>query len=87
MIGGTDGVLFVNLLVNQFGASMQWGFGAAMALTMLVTTGALLGALKLLIGRSRTGDYSGRFIPVKSPWLRAYAGLFVLFPSTPRSSS
>ena len=83
MIGGTDGVLFVNLLVNQFGASMQWGFGAAMALTMLVTTGALLGALKLLIGRSRTGDYSGRFIPVRSPWLRAYAGLFVLFLYAP----
>jgi ABC-type spermidine/putrescine transport system permease subunit II len=82
-IGGTDGVLFVNLLVNQFGASMQWGFGAAMAVTMLVTTVVLLGTLKRLSGRMRPSEFTRRTIkPARWP-LKLYAGAFVLFLYAP----
>jgi len=79
MIGGTDGVLFVNLLVNQFGASMQWGFGAAMAVIMLVATFVMLGILKKLGGSPGIGDATRRNVKPAGILLKIYAGLFYAF--------
>ncbi|MCB8883141.1 ABC transporter permease subunit [Acidisoma cellulosilytica] len=83
MVGGTDGVLFVNLLVNQFGASMQWGFGAAMAVTMLATTFLILGTLKRLGGTVRSGEFTRRVVKPAGWFLRIYSIAFLIFLYAP----
>lgn len=83
MIGGTDGVLFVNLMVNQFGASMQWGFGCAMAVVMLASTLVLLAVIKALVGRQRGSDGSRRHVEQPSPVLGLYTAGFLAFLYAP----
>jgi spermidine/putrescine transport system permease protein len=38
LLGGPSGTMISNLLVNQFGASMQWGIGSALAFVLLAIT-------------------------------------------------
>jgi ABC-type spermidine/putrescine transport system permease subunit II len=80
LIGGTQGILYSSLVVNQFGSSVQWGFGAALALLLLLSIFALLVALRLATGRAEyVGEYTRRYQPQRSPVLAAYAVVFMLF--------
>ena len=55
LIGGTNGTLYANLITNQFGYSLQWGFGATLAMLFLVTILLLVIVLRLIVGGSRGG--------------------------------
>jgi spermidine/putrescine transport system permease protein len=43
LLGGSDGVMIANLIINQFGAAFDWPFGSALAVVVLaVALGVLL---------------------------------------------
>ncbi len=80
LIGGTAGTFYANLMTNQFGNSMQWGFGAALALLLLVAIFLLLAILRLTAGSSPSvGAYTGIYVKRRSPMLAAYAWLMMAF--------
>lgn len=80
LIGGTAGTFYANLITNQFGNSMQWGFGAALSLLLLVAIFLLLAILRLTSGSSPSvGAYTGTFVKQRSPVLAAYAWLMMAF--------
>lgn len=84
LIGGTEGIFYSNLIVNQFGASLQWGFGAALGIVLLVSVALLLIVLRRLIGTVESaGEYTRSYQRVRSPFLTAYAILFNIFLYTP----
>lgn len=74
LIGGTEGTLFVNLIVNQFGATVEWGFGAALAVMMLLAVVLMLVALRLVLGAAKAaGEYTMEYRKQRSPGLFAYS--------------
>lgn len=80
MIGGTEGIFFSNLVVNQFGTSLQWGFGAALGLILLVSIGLLLIALRATTGSvSSAGEYTRQYVRERSPFLFLYSAVFMAF--------
>jgi spermidine/putrescine transport system permease protein len=79
LIGGTDGALYANLVTNQFGASVQWGYGAVLAVVMLVSVFCFLALLRRVIGARPAGEFSRRFEPEPAPFLRLYSIGFLLF--------
>jgi ABC-type spermidine/putrescine transport system permease subunit II len=79
LIGGTKGSLFSNLIVNQFGLSVQWGYGSTLALVLLVSVLAFLVVLRVAVGTRAAGDFTMRYEPQRAPFLAAYSTLFVLF--------
>jgi spermidine/putrescine transport system permease protein len=79
LIGGTKGSLFSNLIVNQFGLSVQWGFGSTLALVLLVSVLVFLVLLRVTVGTRAAGDFTRRYEPQRAPFLAAYSTLFVLF--------
>jgi spermidine/putrescine transport system permease protein len=84
LIGGTQGLLYANLMINQFGISQQWGFGATLALLLLATVFLVLLALRAATGSPpAAGEYTRRFVPQRTPFLRAYAIGFLLFLYAP----
>lgn len=84
LIGGTEGIFFSNLVVNQFGGSLQWGFGAALGLTLLVSIGLLLIALRAASGSvASAGEYTRQFTKERAPFLFGYSSLFLLFLYVP----
>jgi len=84
MIGGTDGIFFSNLVVNQFGGSLQWGFGAALGLILLVAILLLLIALRTTSGAvASAGEYTRVYVKDRSPFLVAYSILYMVFLYTP----
>lgn len=84
LIGGTEGIFFSNLIVNQFGGSLQWGFGAALGLILLVSIMLLLVALRGTAGSvSAAGEYTRQYVKERSPFLFAYSILYMLFLYTP----
>lgn len=84
LIGGTEGTLFSNLIVNQFNESLQWGFGSSLALLLLISIFLLLVVLRLVVGGvDATGEYTRAFTPRRSPFLRAYSVLFLLYLYVP----
>jgi spermidine/putrescine transport system permease protein len=38
LLGGSDGVMIANLVINQFGAAFDWPFGSALAVIVLLVT-------------------------------------------------
>jgi putative spermidine/putrescine transport system permease protein len=50
LVGGRRDVLLGNMIVNQVGQA-NWGFAGALAIVLLVSTIALLGLVRLVIGR------------------------------------
>ena len=80
LIGGTSGTFYANLMTNQFGNSMQWGFGSALALLLLVAIFLLLAILRLTAGASAAlGAYTGTHVPRRSPALATYAWATMAF--------
>lgn len=80
LIGGTRGTFYSNLVVNQFGNSLQWGFGATLSLILLVSILLLLVVLRRATGAVESaGEYTRRYVLSRAPFLRAYAALFVVF--------
>src|SRR5690606_8664443 len=68
MIGGTEGALYSNLVVNQFGTSLQWGFGSTLALLLLVSIFLMLVILRLTVGAvDAVGESTGAFTHRRSP--------------------
>lgn len=79
LIGGTTGALYANLIVNQFGESAQWGFGAALALIMMVCVLVFLVILRRATSGRDIGEFARRFTPQPAPFLRTYSVLFLAF--------
>ena len=48
LVGGLQGTMFGNLIVSEFGLANNWPRGAALAITLLVIVGALLGVVARL---------------------------------------
>jgi ABC-type spermidine/putrescine transport system permease subunit II len=84
LIGGTNGILYSNLIINQFNNSIQWGFGAALAVLLLLSIVLLLIAMRLGTGRvEAAGEYTMGFVQRRSPFLFAYSLLYFVFLYTP----
>jgi spermidine/putrescine transport system permease protein len=84
LIGGTEGTLYSNLVIHQFGDSLQWGFGSALALFLLLSIFMLLVILRVAVGSvEATGEYTRGFSPRPAPFLRAYSTLFLVYLYAP----
>lgn len=84
LIGGTEGYMFSNLITNQFGSSVQWGFGAALALILMAAIFLLLFAIRSVTGAAdEVGSFSRAFTPSRSRGLRLYSLLYLLFLYSP----
>jgi ABC-type spermidine/putrescine transport system permease subunit II len=84
LIGGTKGSLYANLITNQFGYSLQWGFGATLAVLFLVTILMLVIVLRLMVGGvAAAGEYTGGFTRRRAPFLFGYSVLYLIFLYTP----
>jgi spermidine/putrescine transport system permease protein len=84
LIGGTRGILYSNLVVNQFGDSLQWGFGSSLAVVLLATIFLMLVILRRGSGGAVTaGEYTMRYVKQRAPLLRAYAVAFLGFLYVP----
>jgi spermidine/putrescine transport system permease protein len=83
LIGGTEGALYANIVTNQFGASVQWGYGAVLAVVMLVSVFCFLAVLRRVIGSRQVGEFSRRFEPEPAPFLRLYSVFFLVFLYVP----
>jgi ABC-type spermidine/putrescine transport system permease subunit II len=80
LIGGTSGTLYSNLIVNQYGDSLEWGFGSALALLLLLSIFLLLIVLRVAAGGvESTGEYTRGFTHRRSPVLFAYAVLTIVY--------
>jgi spermidine/putrescine transport system permease protein len=83
LIGGTRGTFFANLIVNQFGNSLQWGFGATLALVLFVTVCIILVALRRAGRVVSIGEYTMAYQEGKAPFLFAYSCVVMLFLYVP----
>ena len=84
LIGGTNGTLYANLITNQFGYSLQWGFGATLAVLFLIAILLLVVVLRLVVGGVQSaGEYTGGFTPRRAPFLFGYSILYLIFLYTP----
>lgn len=84
LIGGTSGTLYANLITNQFGYSLQWGFGATLAVLFLVAILLLVAVLRLMVGEVESaGEYTGGFTRRRAPFLFAYSVVYLVFLYTP----
>ena len=84
LIGGTNGTLYANLITNQFGYSLQWGFGATLAVLFLVAILLLVIVLRLMVGGVESaGEYTGGFTRRRAPLLFGYSVLYLIFLYTP----
>jgi spermidine/putrescine transport system permease protein len=84
LIGGTNGTLYANLITNQFGYSLQWGFGATLAVLFLITILLLVAVLRLIVGGVESaGEYTGGFTRRRAPFLFGYSVLYLLFLYSP----
>jgi ABC-type spermidine/putrescine transport system permease subunit I len=84
LIGGTNGTLYANLITNQFGYSLQWGFGATLAVLFLVTILLLVAVLRLIVGGVESaGEYTGGFTSRRAPFLFGYSVLYLIFLYAP----
>lgn len=79
LIGGTEGALYANLMINQFGASAQWGFGAALAILMMICLLVLFALLRRVTAASYSSAFTRSFTPSRAPFLRLYSLLFLAF--------
>jgi ABC-type spermidine/putrescine transport system permease subunit II len=74
LIGGTEGYLYSNIIQLQFGASVQWGMGSALALLLMVVVFGLLAVLRRITGGApAVGAFTRTFNPTPAAALRAYA--------------
>ena len=51
LVGGTEGIMYGNIVHGFFTRSANWPLGSAMAMIMLVLTGALVAAALFAVGR------------------------------------
>jgi ABC-type spermidine/putrescine transport system permease subunit II len=79
LIGGTEGSLYANLMINQFGASGQWGFGAALAILMMVCLLVLFALLRRVTAANYSSAFTRSYTPSRAPFLRLYSFLFLSF--------
>ena len=79
LIGGTEGSLYANLMINQFGASAQWGFGAALAILMMLCLLVLFALLRRVTAANYSSAFTRSFTPSRAPFLRLYSFLFLAF--------
>jgi ABC-type spermidine/putrescine transport system permease subunit II len=84
LIGGTNGTLYSNLITNQFGNSLQWGFGATLAVLLLVSIMLMLILLRAGVGKvDAVGEYTRGYTHRRSPVLFVYSLAYLVFLYTP----
>lgn len=83
LVGGTAGFMYINILMNQFGSSLQWDFGAALAVMLLVGIILVVTACTLLGRDVSSTSQPSRVEERPSPGLRAYAVAFLVFQYAP----
>jgi len=84
LIGGTDATLFSALIYTKFGESSEWGLGSALAFLMLLSMLLFLIIARRSVGSVYSaGEFSRRYVPQRSPFLLAYALLFMVMLYTP----
>lgn len=84
LIGGTQGYMYSTIIQMQFGASVQWGFGSALALVLIVIVFALLLILRWTTGgETSVGTFSRAYNHKPAPVLRIYAVAFLAFLYAP----
>ena len=84
LIGGTNGTLYANLITNQFGYSLQWGFGGALAVLFLLAILLSVTVLRLAVGGVElAGEYTGGYTHRRAPVLFGYSVLYLIFLYTP----
>lgn len=84
LIGGTEGYMYSNLITNQFGSSVQWGFGSALALILMVAILIMLLSIRSVTGSAtEVGGFTRSYTQVPSPGLRTYSLLFLGFLYAP----
>lgn len=84
MVGGSAGVMYANVITNQFGSSLEWGFGSALAVVMLVSILLLMAVMRTVSGKGQipsTG--AAEFVRRRSPFFRTYAFLVLVFMYLP----
>ncbi len=80
LIGGTEGYLYSNIIQLQFGASVQWGMGSALALLLMAVVFGLLGVLRRVTGgAAQVGTFTRTFNPTPAKALRAYSLVMLAF--------
>lgn len=76
--------MYSNLITNQFGSSVQWGFGSALALILMLAILVLLFAMRRVTGAAtEVGAYTRSYTQIRAGGLRAYSLLFVAFLYAP----
>src|SRR5262249_47460603 len=84
LIGGTNGTLYANLITNQFGYSLQWGFGSTLAVLFLIAILLLVIVLRLVVGGVEAAGHStGGFTRRPAPFLFGSSLLYLVFLYTP----
>lgn len=84
MVGGTAGVMYANVITNQFGASLEWGFGSALAIVMLVGILLLMAIMRTMGGTgSIPSTGASEFVHRRAPLFRIYAFLILVFMYLP----
>jgi len=53
LVGGVDGFMFGRVVFTQFGLSLNWPYGAALAVILLATTALVVGAIGSLFARAK----------------------------------
>lgn len=70
LIGGTDGYLYSNIIQLQFGSSVQWGLGSALAFILIIVVFGLLILLRVVTGgTAQAGSLSRAYDPKPAPIL------------------
>lgn len=84
MIGGSAGVMYANVITNQFGASLEWGFGSALAVVMLVGILLLMAIMRAVSGTGQIPSTGAtEFVRRPTPFFRLYAFLVLVFMYLP----
>lgn len=80
LIGGTDGYLYSNIIQLQFGSSVQWGLGAALAFILMIVVFSLLIFLRHVTGGApQAGAFTRMYTPRSAPILFSYSVVFLAF--------
>lgn len=83
LVGGSSGFMFISILMNQFGPSLQWDFGAALAVALLVVILTMLALVSIVGSGTSQSSQPSRTDERPSFALNVYAVGFLAFQYAP----